>query len=473
MDERKRNQILLLLFIGVLMGALDIAIVGPALPAIQRAFNIGERSLAWIFTVYVLFNLVGTPLMAKLSDIFGRRLVYAADVGLFALGSLIVASATSFPAVIVGRAIQGLGAGGVFPVASAVIGDTFPPEKRGSALGLIGAVFGIAFLIGPILGGVLLMAGWRWLFLINLPIALGVIIGSLRLLPTERPAQRRGFDAVGMGILAALLASLAYALNQLDTSRLGASLASMRVWPFLAISLLSLPLWIDWERRQDDPVVRLGLFRSRQIALVSAFSLGAGLSEAALVFIPAFIVATFGVSESKASFMLVPAVLAMAVGAPAAGRLLDRRGSRLVVIVATSLLTVGLWLLGLLAQGLVLFYVAGVLIGLGLSMLLGAPLRYIVLAEAPLQDRTAAQGILSLFTSVGQLVGGALVGAVAASMGGGVPGYRAAYLLVGALSALLVVLALRLKSRREELATVRSNEAAQKGLEAAATEARL
>ncbi|GAB4569092.1 MAG: MFS transporter [Anaerolineae bacterium] len=471
MGERHRNRILLLLFVGVLMGALDIAIVGPALPAIQRAFAVGERTLAWIFTIYVLFNLVGTPLMAKLSDIFGRRLIYAADVGLFAVGSLIVASATSFPMIILGRAVQGLGAGGVFPVASAVIGDTFPPEKRGSALGLIGAVFGIAFLIGPILGGVLLMFGWRWLFLINLPIALGVIVASLRLLPSGKIARRRGFDAVGMAIISVLLASLAYGLNQLDTSQLTASLTSTRVWPFLAVSLLSVPLLIAWERRQDDPVIHLSLFRSRQIALASVFSTGAGLSEAALVFIPALIVAAFGVSESTASFMLIPAVVAMAVGAPVAGRLLDRQGSRLVVIVATMLLTLGLLVLSLLAQGLGLFYVAGILIGLGLSMLLGAPLRYIVLAEAPLRDRAAAQGVLSLFTSVGQLVGGALVGAVAASRGGGVPGYRAAYLLVGVLSAVLIVLALRLKSRREELETVRANEMAREEPQAVVQEA--
>ena len=148
-DNRRRNQLLLVLFIGVLMGALDIAIVGPALPAIQAYFGVGERAIAWIFAIYVLFNLVGTPLMAKLSDALGRRSIYVADVTLFALGSLLVAAAPNFGLLLVGRAVQGLGAGGIFPVASAVIGDTFPPEKRGSALGLIGAVFGLAFLVGP------------------------------------------------------------------------------------------------------------------------------------------------------------------------------------------------------------------------------------------------------------------------------------------------------------------------------------
>jgi hypothetical protein len=157
-EEKKRNNILAVLFVGVLMGALDIAIVGPALPAIKEAFQVNDRLLAWMVTIYILFNLVGTMLMAKLSDIFGRRIVYVADVAIFAVGSLIVSLSPGFTVILIGRAIQGFGAGGIFPVASAVIGDTFPPEKRGQALGLIGAVFGIAFIIGPILGSLLLPA---------------------------------------------------------------------------------------------------------------------------------------------------------------------------------------------------------------------------------------------------------------------------------------------------------------------------
>jgi MFS family permease len=111
MDAKTRNRILLVLFIGVLMGALDIAIVGPALPAIRAAFKVDDRAISWIFIIYVLFNLVGTPLMAKLSDTFGRRSIYVMDVVLFAFGSLVVALAQNFAMVLIGRSIQGLGAG--------------------------------------------------------------------------------------------------------------------------------------------------------------------------------------------------------------------------------------------------------------------------------------------------------------------------------------------------------------------------
>lgn len=136
MDKRHRNRILILIFIGVFMGSLDIGIVGPALPAIQGYFSINERLVSWIFAIYILFFMIGTPLMAKLSDIHGRRSIYVLDIFIFALGSIITITSVSFEMMILGRAIQGFGAGGIFPVASAFIGDTFPPEKRGGALGI-------------------------------------------------------------------------------------------------------------------------------------------------------------------------------------------------------------------------------------------------------------------------------------------------------------------------------------------------
>src|SRR5512137_1770316 len=240
MDDKVRNRVLLVLFIGVLMGALDIAIVGPALPTIRDYFGVDDRAAAWIFSIYVLFNLVSTPLMAKLSDSFGRRTIYVMDVAIFAAGSLVVSLAPAFGFVLLGRAIQGLGAGGIFPVASAVIGDTFPPEKRGRALGLIGAVFGLAFIIGPILGGVLLMAGWRWLFLINLPVAAVVIVMALRVLPTARRSERLRFDWLGMLTLGVALASLAFGLNRIDTQAFAESVTTVQVWPFLLLALILL-----------------------------------------------------------------------------------------------------------------------------------------------------------------------------------------------------------------------------------------
>jgi len=461
MDNKTRNRVLLVLFLGVLMGALDIAIVAPALPSIQKYFGVSDRLLAWTFTIYVLFNLIGTPLMAKLSDTFGRRSIYVLDVTLFALGSLVVALTPQnlFAMLLVGRAMQGLGAGGIFPVASAVIGDTFPSEKRGGALGLIGAVFGLAFLIGPILGGIILTFGaWQWLFLINLPIAAVVIFMALRLLPSTRPQTRRPFDWVGMLVLGVMLSATAFGINQIDTKEFLHSVLTLQVWPFLLVAIVLLILFPLIEQKAEDPVLRTSLFQSRQSILACVLSAGAGLGEVSMVFIPALAVAALPlvINKHTASYLLMPVVLAMAVGSPLAGRLLDRLGSKVIVLAGAILLACGTLMLSRssLTSNLWMFILAGAIIGLGLSSLLGAPVRYIMLNEAPPSDRAAAQGAITLFTSVGQLISSALVGAVAASQGGGVDGYSAAYLVIGAIAVLMAVLAIGLKSRQQELATL-------------------
>jgi EmrB/QacA subfamily drug resistance transporter len=457
MEAKQRNKILTVLFMGVLMGALDIAIVGPALPSIQRFFGVSDRLLTWMFSTYVLFNLIGTPLMAKLSDLFGRRTIYIIDVSLFAIGSLVVFLSPTFWIVLVGRAIQGFGAGGIFPVASAVIGDTFPPEKRGSALGLIGAVFGVAFIVGPILGGVLLMAGWQWLFVVNLPIAAAIIFLSVRILPTTRPARVNRLDWPGMICLAGTLATLALGINQIDTKNFFGSFSSPTVWPLFLAFVAFLVIFISLERRAKNPVLRLNLFVKKQMVLTYFLSLGAGFGESSLVFMPNLAVSAFKIKSSEAAFLLMPVVLAMAVGSPTVGRLLDRFGSKMVILTGSVILVIGLFLLGTTAAVLPMFIFSGICIGLGLAALLGAPMRYIMLNEAAPSDRSVAQGAVALFGSIGQLTGSALVGAVADSQGGGVFGYSSAFLVTGVLGLVLVFLAIGLKNRSAEQETVRSH----------------
>ena len=333
-------------------------------------------------------------------------------------------------------------------MASAVIGDTFPDEKKGSALGMIGAVFGLAFIVGPILGGVLLIWGWQWLFLINLPVAGLVILLGMRSLPTTRPAVVKPFDLLGMTALAVALTGLTLGINRLDTTAIGTSLISAQVWPLLVVALVAGAAFVWTEGRAADPIIRLGQFGNRQLVLANLLSMGAGLGEAAMVFLPALAIAAFGVSQSRASFLLLPVVFAVAVGSPLGGRLLDSYGARPVVMAGTILLAAGMFLLGLLGTNFVAFVVAGVCIGLGLASLLGAPIRYIVLGEAAPGERAASQGVVTIATGIGQLISGALIGAVAASQGGGVDGYSVSYLFVGGAALILVLLSLGLKARQ-------------------------
>ena len=425
-----RGRVLAILFTGVLMGALDIAIVGPALPAVQATFLVDSRALSWVFGIYILFYILGAPLMAKLSDRHGRRPIYIIDIGLFAVGSAMVVFSPSFQFLLIGRAVQAFGAGGILPVASAVVGDVFPKEKRGSALGLIGAVFGLAFLLGPLLGGFLLQWSWRLLFLINLPLAGLIIWESARVLPAPQNIHQKPLDFFGGVLLIIGLGAFAWAIGQLSVTEFTESIKSLTVLPFIFLALICLPVFCWVERRAADPLIDPCLFASGQIRLISTIALAAGLCEAGMVFLPVLLVVGLGVSVADASLMLLPLVFSLIIGAPIAGRFLDRVGPKPVIQIGLLLTMAGLLLLSIRDLTLQNFYASGVCLGLGLSALLGAPLRYALISETKKGQRGAAQGLLTLFLCIGQLCGSAFVGGIAASRASELIGYQDALFMV-------------------------------------------
>lgn len=448
-----------LLFVGVLMGALDLAIIGPALPAMQAQFELTERQLAWLFNIYVLFQLVGTPLLAKLSDRFGTRAIYMASIGAFATGSLLLVMSPWPQGLFVGRAIQGFGGGGIFPVAAAVIGQMFPTEKRGGVLGLLGAVFGLAFLLGPILGGLLLPFGWQWLFLINLPIAAMLIAGAWILLSPARPATgaAKAFDWRGALSLSVALTTMTIAVTNIDSAHLATSVASINVWPWAACCAIFAPVFWRIERRAADPIVRPAFFENRQISLTALISLGIGTLESGTVFYPLLAVSAIGVSDAVAAWLLVPGVVVTTIAAPVIGMLIERLGTRNLIVAGLGCLFTGILMYGTLEITVVTFIAAGMIAGLGFGAAHGAPLRVILLNETGPDDRTAGQGVLNVSLSIGQLLGAAIVGGIAASRGGGTTGYQTAFGTLAAFTGLLLFVGLLLKSRAAERA---ANEAA-------------
>jgi EmrB/QacA subfamily drug resistance transporter len=454
--KSQENRILIVLFIGVLMGALDISIVSPALPAIKSYFQVDTRILIWVFNAYLLSYLIGTPFMAKLSDRSGRKKIYLLNIILFGVGSLISAFATSYETLLIGRAIQGFGAGGIFPVASAYIGDTIAPERRGQAFGIIGSVFGLAFIIGPLLAGLILNYSWRWLFLINIPVILLLIALSLWILPKTEPKKSVPFDFKGMALLALALTALAYGFNSIDlTLQLGSTSTIIVLALILAGFLLLILLYLV-EKKAKDPVVFFDLLKKRQFSFTMLLALGVGAVQAGIIFIPTLAILAFGLGLSMASFTLIPLVVTTVIGAPLFGYILDRRGSRFVLINATIILVVGLILLALFStSNLILFLISGLIIGLGLSGILGAPLRYIVLNETPMKDSAAAQGLLSINTSFGQIIGAAILGAVIASQGSQLTGFNTSYAFLAVVALAMIILTLFLKNRAKELETIR------------------
>lgn len=451
MQNQGQNRVLFLLLVGVFMGSLDIGIVGPALPAINIYFGVNERLLSWVFTIYILFFMIGTPLMAKLSDIYGRKTVYLINIILFAAGSLITISSLSFEMILLGRAIQGVGAGGIFPVANAFIGDIFPPQKRGGALGILSSVWGLSSVLGPVLGGLLLNYGWQWLFIINIPLSILVLVGSLYILPKGEKNPGADFDRLGLIVLGLMVSFLAIGINQINTNNFLNSLISLSVWPFLILSFFSIPILLKIEMNSQNPLIQVDLFRSKEVKLVSSIMIGTGLIQASTVFIPSFVIVALTFTSSNASLMLLPIVLTMALGAPIIGQLLDRFGSRNIMFIGAFIMIIGLVLMSFFSTSFYIFLFAGVLVGVGMSTAIGSPPRYIMLVESPPKERASGQALINIITSAGQLIGGALIGAVIGSYAGSLIGYQYAFLFMAVIAIIMTILTVGLKSKEEQL----------------------
>ncbi len=438
-----KNKLIALLFVGVLMGALDISIVGPAIPSIESSLQIGDRYSGWVFSIYVLFNLMGISLFARLSDIFGRRSIYVLALGIFAVGSLIVSVTSNFEWLLVGRAVQGFGASGIFPVASATVGDLFPVEKRGRILGMLGAVFGLAFLIGPFIAGVMLhYLSWNFLFIINLPISAILIFYSLRLLPEKGVSNVTRIDWKGIISLGLGLAGFTYGINNIDGSNIQ-SLFQMNVTIPFAVAIVSFAFLLLTEKNTPAPIIKFGFFRQRQIIIVGILAMATGLIQACFVFLPKFVVQNFQVEPSTASFMLVPFVLASAVGSPVFGRLIDKYGVKYIIMIGLLLMGIGFYMMSVTGTSLFFYYLNGTFIGLGMSVLSGSSLRYIMLNNTDAEDRAVSQGMLTIFTSVGQLAGSALVGILLASF---TNGYTLIFTGISVLLAILIFVSVKLKN---------------------------
>jgi predicted MFS family arabinose efflux permease len=280
------------------------------------------------------------------------------------------------------------------------------------------------------------------------PAVLLLMATAAGLLP-QRPSavEPRRFDAAGAVLLAVVLAALVAGIGQLDTRALADSLQSLRVWPCFVLLALGVPLLWAVEQRAADPVLPPALLRSPQLRLVGVIAVAVGGVEAGMVFLPDIAVLNFGVDAATASLTMVPLVLTLGVGAPVAGWLLDHVGPRAVVQLGLALTVGGLLMFALSPLDWRNFYLSGAMVGFGMSALLGAPLRYIVLQEAGESRRGAGQGLLTLCVSIGQLVGAAVVGGVVGSATDALPGYRHSLLTVAVACGVALVLSLALRGR--------------------------
>ena len=436
--DRRTVPLLVTLGLGVFAGALDLGVLSPALPALGAQFAVETADLAWVFTLYLLVTIASIAIASTLADRYGRRTVYVACVGLFAIGSLVAVFAPSFGTFLLARAIQALGAGGIFPVATAAIGDAVPKERRGAALGLVAATWGIAAIAGPAFGGIVThVLSWRWIFVANFPLAALVIARSLRDVPSNAPRTKGPLDVLGLLLLCAGLLAL---MAGFTTAR-----------PITAIAgAVILGAFIWWQRLARYPVVPFSLVRSPQLIKTYALEIAIGMLEGSLFFIPAVLVAVQHLSYVAAGFVAALGALVFVAVIPASGRALDRIGSRNVLVTGALLTQAGLAIFALGFQSLWLSLLSMLVAGAGFGALLGAPTRYIVTNETVDRTRATAVGLLSQALIAGQILGGSLAAGIMGTNASEVLGYRHAYLAFCAVALVALVIAATLKSRAQE-----------------------
>ncbi|ADL53832.1 MFS transporter [Clostridium cellulovorans] len=409
--DNSKNLLLILFLLGIFMGALDTGIVSPARTVIANSFNISANTSIWIITIYTLAYAVAMPIAGKLSDNFGKKKIYIISISLFGIGSLLCGLSNfygNFSLLLVARVIQAIGGGGIMPIATAYIGDSFPPEKKGAALGMVGGIYGIATTLGPSVGsGILNIVGnsnWGVLFFINVPICLIILILSILSHTEEKIKASKKIDIKGSILISLTILSLMYGLTNLKFYEFLTSIKSIDVWPYLLAFIILLPILVFAEKKAEDPVLNLKYFTNKEIslALIIAFIVGAGMMG--VVFVPQFGENILKIKSGSGGYIVTIMAIFSGISAPISGKLVDRFSAKIVLISGFTLSAIGTLTLALYAANHPSFFslLIGLLfVGLGMGCTMGAPLNYIVQINVNPEETATAQSTLSLIRSIG------------------------------------------------------------------------
>lgn len=400
------------LMTGLLLSALDGNIMSTAIPTIVGELG-GLEHVAWVGTAYLLTSTASTPLYGKLSDLYGRRLLYQVGITLFVLGSVVCALADSMGVLVGGRALQGLGSGGLQSLGFIVIGDLVPPRERGRYVGLFTAVYAFSSVAGPLLGGFLVdSVSWRWIFWVNLPLGLLAFVVVTASLKIPFVKRRPSIDYVGAALMVAAVSALVlfttWGGNEYSwTSAVIVGLGTAAVVLGTA--------FVVWERRVPEPIIPMRLFGNQVFSLVVVISLALGTTMfGATYFLPLYLQVVTGASATNSGLLLVPLMAGITISSVAVGRLTARTG-RYKRYPVTGLLVslVGMAMLTQLGVDTARAYtsVAMFIVGFGL----GATMPTVSLAAqnaVDFRDLGAATSAVTFFRSLGGAVGLAFYGAL-------------------------------------------------------------
>lgn len=411
MDGKNRKIALAVFLLGIFMGAIDTGIVSPARTIIASGFKITDSLSVWMITIYSLAYAVAMPISAKISDRYGRRKIYLCSITIFALGSLLCGISDfygNYTFFLFARVIQALGGGGIMPIATAYIGESFPPEKRGSALGMVGAIFGIATILGPTLGSSIInlagSANWGYLFFINLPISIIIIILALKLKEEVYLKEVKKLDVLGSIIISALILSLMYSLTNLDFYNLAESIKKDNVWPYLIIFFISIPLFIFVEKKAEDPVLNLSYFTNRNIAITLMISFIVGCGLMGVVFVPQLGENILKLKSGSGGYLVTLMAIFSGISAPLGGKLIDKYSAKLVLIFGFSSTIIGSLILGVYVTShpnFIGLFIGLAFMGLGMGFSMGTPVNYLMLTFVDKSESSTGQSTVSLIRSIG------------------------------------------------------------------------
>ncbi|CAH0122164.1 MULTISPECIES: MDR family MFS transporter [unclassified Paenibacillus] len=405
------NLVVAGLLAAMFIGALDATVVATATPHIIMDLR-GETLFSWVFAIYTLTTCVATPIFGKLADLFGRKAVFAAGIGLFVLGSILCGAAQSMAELIWFRALQGFGAGALAPVCFTVIGDLFSGKQRGKMMGVFSSVWSVAGLLGPLVGGYFVdQVSWRWIFYINVPIGAAALILVVVFLhqPVERRAKK--IDYLGALTFTVSFSALLYALQSGGADHPWGSPLIVGLFAASAVFFL-LFLWI--ETRAEEPMIPLSIFRIRVLNVTNisgflTFSISTGLT----VYAPIWIQSVLGYSATSSGLIVMPMSLAWPLASNLAGRLMYRLGVKASIVFGSSLvLAASIWLIALQMNSPYVFWI-GILVLFGLGMgFVATPSTVVVQSVVGWEQRGVANASSMLFRAMGQTVGITVFGTI-------------------------------------------------------------
>jgi EmrB/QacA subfamily drug resistance transporter len=400
------------LLLGMLLAALNQTIVATALPDIVADLG-GFEHYSWVFSAYMLASTVTVPLYGKLSDVYGRRPFFLLAIVLFMVGAVVSGLAPSMTVLILGRAIQGLGAGGLIPLAMAVIGDLIAPRERGKWQGLTGAVFGVASVVGPATGGWISdNASWRWAFFVSLPFGLLALVVVQRGFTMEPSHSEHSIDYTGAALLTAGLSTGLLATVWGGTQY---PWGSAQIVGMFVVSAAVLVGFVAWERRVREPILPLDLFRNRTFAAsqVALFFIGSAMFGT-ILYIPLFVQGVLGESATSSGAILTPLMLALIGASVLAGQIVSRTGHyKAVLLTSPVVLTVGFWLLSRLDAHSTLHETTRDMIVVGIGLGLGMSTFVLVVQNAvPRSMMGVATASTQFFRTIGATIGVTVMGAM-------------------------------------------------------------